>query len=127
MRVLLCVDDEPIRYEKLASKLKSLDILLVVTHIPRHVDFYIEHYRYEIIAVCLDHDMPINDGVEFANRVFCELGFKVLIVSGNPEGAKNIKKVLDDFFTPNQIVPATMKNWEDAIIDEVKSLMQHTH
>jgi hypothetical protein len=64
-----------------------------------------------IVGVCLDHDMPFQDGVYFATMLR-EKSYPVAITSMNPDGAENIQRILNEYETRNRYTPCTGRDWE---------------
>lgn len=113
-KIVLCIDDEPIRYRELRNLLAKDGIVVVTTC--RLEDFF--QYMdspYEIVGVCLDHDMPFQSGMYFAG-VLRQHNYPVVITSLNNNGAKNISYHLDEYETPNIILPCTKEAWEHEAI-----------
>lgn len=105
MRYILCIDDEPSRYDRLARSVPN-DVVVLVTCRLEEVKFYLYTYRADIIGVCLDHDMPFADGQYFASHVLNELSIPVAVVSQNPMGAAKIIDILEEWATPTRALPA---------------------
>ena len=125
-RIILCIDDEPIRYHRIARDLKRLaDLTVVVTCRMEDVVFYTTNDSYEICGVCLDHDMPFGNGVAFAQTFFTERSIPVAIVSQNFDGARNIQKVLQEYETPCILLPMRDDDaWNRNVIDY---FVRHIH
>jgi len=107
--IILCIDDEPIRYRELRKMAHDRDIVVVTTC--RWSDFneYIKGPD-TILGVCLDHDMPTR-GTAFAAELR-EYNYPVAITSLNPTGAETMKGMLDEFETPVMLLPCTTVDWE---------------
>lgn len=114
--MLLCIDDEPIRYIRLANHLREINsrTVVAVTCKIDEVNFYLK--TADVIGVCLDHDMPVR-GTSFAQHFFTERNIPVMIVSHNPGGALKIMDILNEFGTPNIYCPVKdTKSWLDSVI-----------
>lgn len=90
---LLCIDDEPIRFNRLA-----LTDDCFVTDRPEVVEFYLKAYKFD--AVLLDHDMPLWTGVEAARLHLIERMIPVIVHSANDIGANNIMLLLQEYAVP---------------------------
>jgi len=101
----LCIDDEPIRFDKLA---KTADCF--VTDRPEVVEFYLKAYDFD--AVLLDHDMPLWTGVEVARLHLIERGIPVIVHSANDVGANNIMLLLREYAVPCYRLSVLETNWE---------------
>lgn len=112
---LLCIDDEPIRFSKLA---KLADCY--VTDQPAVVAFYLNAYSFD--AVLLDHDMPLWTGLDVANAHLIERGTPVIVHSANDVGANNIMLLLQDWAVPCFRWNILEDNWESSILDIIASL-----
>ena len=102
---LLCIDDEPIRFNKLASAADCF-----VTDRPEVVEFYLNAYDFD--AVLLDHDMPLWTGVEVARLHLIERGIPVIVHSANNVGADNIMLLLEEYAVPCYRLNVLETNWE---------------
>lgn len=102
--MILCIDDMPMRYLELAQLLQNeYGITTVVTCRMEEVKFYLEIYK--VIGVCLDHDMPFQNGLCFAETFLAERNIPVLITSQNPGGSAHIKYTLDEYEVRNLTLP----------------------
>lgn len=121
-KIILCIDDMPQRYTNLAFRLGAADkpITVVVTCRMEDVRFYTENKCYEIIGVCLDHDMPFQDGMYFAIHYLREHNWPVAITSANPFGAEDIFKELDYCDTPCKKIPVTDRNFTPQLMEYFK-------
>lgn len=105
--VILCIDDMPIRYHRLADVAKDHDVMVLVTCRLEDVNFYLSQKDlYQIIGICLDHDMPNLNGDYYAKNIFSEKNIPVVISSHNPDGALKIEEYLNDYETPNILLPS---------------------
>ena len=109
-KILLCIDDQPIRYKKLRKMTHSLNIVTVTTC---RMEDVIEYLRGpdKIVGVCLDHDMPFQDGAWYS-RLLREKSHPVVITSMNSQGAANMQVILDEYETRNIYLPCTQHDWE---------------
>lgn len=112
--LVLCIDDEPIRYRKLRKMVAETPMVLVTTCRHEDVNEYLQG-PHQIVGVCLDHDMPQVSGAYFAG-ILREKNIPIVITSLNPEGARHIKFLLDEYETPNMILPCTTEGWEDRAV-----------
>jgi hypothetical protein len=113
VKVILAIDDTPVRYVRVAKELASAEIALLVTWEPEVVRFYLRTYKP--MGILLDHDMPIQNGNWFAENLLKEYSHPVLVVSHNPTGAQRIKATLDDWFVSVKIDPIPVET--DKILD----------
>lgn len=105
--IILCIDDQPIRYRTLQ---RSTFYPVVTTC--RMEDFQeILLSPNEIHGICLDHDMPFQDGMWFAT-VLSAYNHRVVITSMNPQGAQTISNHFKEYETPHLILPCSTKGWE---------------
>jgi DNA-binding response OmpR family regulator len=108
-KIILCIDDSPERYGNLAKFVSHRGITVIVTCRMEEVIFYTDSDCsdcYEIIGVCLDHDMPFQDGMYFAINHLREKSWPVAITSMNPSGAENMFQELSSYETPCTKIPA---------------------
>ena len=94
MKTILCIDDDPIRYTRFNKT--YLDVQVIVTCRLEEVRFYLEGCRtYNIIGICLDHDMPYVTGDYFARYLLNDYpDIPVVITSNNLPGAETIESIL---------------------------------
>lgn len=112
-QIYLAIDDDPIRYYKLSGELKHP---LVVTCRLSEVHYYMKNFSVQ--GILLDHDMPFGDGMMFATLLAEHYSSKkpVVVVSQNPSGAKNIKRLLVEFGFNCICLPASDSNiWTQRI------------
>lgn len=122
MRVVLCIDDEPIRYRNLAKQLPN-DIVLITTHSLQDVKFYLELPQlYQIVGICLDCDMPNGpQGFYYASHILNEKNIPVVIASQNSSEALKCHEILDEYATPNILLPVMDdEGWIKMVIDFFK-------
>ena len=129
--IILCIDDEPIRYAKLAKHLASdtndslaPEITVVVTHKLQDVHFYLNLPDvYRIVGVCLDCDMPNSEqGFYYASHILNERSIPVVIASHNPGEATKCHEALNEYATPNMILPASDDDdWVRFVVDFFES------
>jgi|14BtaG_2_1085337.scaffolds.fasta_scaffold01378_10 CheY-like chemotaxis protein len=113
---LLCIDDEPIRFAKLASFADCF-----VTDRPEVVSFYLKAYDFD--AVLLDHDMPLWTGVEVARNHLIWRGIPVVVHSANEDGAKAIMRLLEEYAVPCYRLNVLSVNWETRLSSVVHKLV----
>lgn len=122
MRIILCIDDEPVRFRKLnallASNQATADIRCVFSCRLEDVIEYLSG-PYNIYGVCLDHDMPKQKGTFFAG-ILREKNYPVAIVSLNPDGAKAISYLLKEYETPHEEIPCTDAAFEARVLSFFK-------
>lgn len=117
--ILLCIDDEPNRYQRLARLLPD-DITLVVTHQIQDVMFYLDQPEvYTVAGVCLDCDMPNSpQGLYYATHILNEKNIPVVISSHNPGEALKCHEMLNDYATPNIVLPVCDDDgWAQVVIN----------
>lgn len=111
--MILCIDDDPIRYEKLV---KATDYQVVVTCRQVDVRFYLNNYGDKIIGICLDHDMPFENGMWYAD-LLTAYSIPIVIVSHNPDAARAMAFKLDDFDVPQTRLAARDDiDWAEAVM-----------
>ena len=103
--IILCIDDQPIRYRELSRAAAQAGIVVVTTCRLEDVEEYLQG-PHCILGVCLDHDMPFQDGKFFAKKLG-EYNYPVAVTSLNPDGAEEIVQILDEYETPYEAIPAT--------------------
>jgi len=109
--LILCIDDEPIRYRKLRRLTFDHGMVVVTTCRLEDVEEYFRS-QDEIVGICLDHDMPTRTGEDFA-YILREKNFPVVVTSMNETGARKICSVLSEYETPNIYLPCYQPNWEN--------------
>lgn len=118
MKILLAVDDDPSRYEKLSQVLREYKIVLACVQNPIAAKILLD--SGSVIGAFLDHDMPYWDGQHYAREVFGPRSFPVCVTSGNPVGADSISEILTDFGVWHQIIPASRSDatalWKDWVL-----------
>lgn len=109
MDIILCIDDMPIRYRRLRRLCKNTVIVTTC-----RMEDVIEYLRgsNQIYGVALDHDMPFQDGLWFANNYFRELNIPVVVTSLNSLGARDIMLCLQAYETPCLELPCDASGWE---------------
>ena len=112
---LLCIDDEPIRFDKLAKKHDCF-----VTDQPKVVKFYLNAYRFA--AVLLDHDMPFWSGLDAARIHLVERGIPVIVHSANDIGANNIMLLLQDWSVPCFRFSVLERKWSESIEGHIRHI-----
>lgn len=113
---LLCIDDEPIRFEKLIGFCDCF-----VTDRPEVVSFYLNSYDFD--AVLLDHDMPLWTGVEVARLHLIERGIPVVVHSANEAGAENIMRLLEEYAVPCYRLNVLSASWETRLSNVIHKLV----
>lgn len=124
--IILCIDDDPGRYNQLA---KREDITCVVTCRLEEVNWYLELYAKRLLGICLDHDMPFQNGMYFTQHVLFELMHPVLIVSHNSVEVPKMADVLMEWCVPFEISAAEQTpQWAERALVYFRSHygIQHT-
>jgi len=108
MQVILCVDDQPKRYEALVA-ICHMDhgIRVVVTD---NADAIRQFFEFpvqgdEVIGVCLDHDMPQLSAFYVVEEFLGPRNIPVVVTSNNYSGANKLAAALNDFEVPCRIEP----------------------
>jgi len=99
MKLILCIDDQPDRYDELVSLCSRIGVLVVVADRPEHVRHYLERHTegVELVGILLDHDMPIRAGTEFVEDIANHRDeTTVIAVSGNVVGRERLVWELKD-------------------------------
>ena len=114
MKRILCIDDEPCRYDRFYPMALHRGLDVVISHDPTLLQLYFAHPLpgSELVGVCLDHDMPLADGHALARSFLIERGVPVAVVSTNEAGRNRIARLLEEYDTPCSIIPATVQGWE---------------
>lgn len=116
---ILCIDDEPLRYAEFYVLAQKRGFLVTITDHPTMVQMYLDNPLDDVplVGVCLDHDMPHQDGFYFANQHLISRNFPVAIVSVNPAGASKIQALLEEYETPCGLFPAATRGWELEVLE----------
>ena len=119
IKTILCIDDSPERYMKLSRIADKEGIFVAVTHNLESVNYYLDN-GYNIIGICLDHDMPGQNGTYYAEHVLPDY-IPVIITSFNPVGAQNISNILKkkDFKAWERMSPSGSE-WSERALDFFK-------
>ena len=116
-KIVLCIDDQPIRFCTLRQKLNKIDPDIAVVVTCRIDDFFwYINSPDKILGVCLDHDMPYKEGPFFAEQLG-EFNYPVAIVSQNPSGVATLEATLNYWGVKNKITNCAWNNWEDLAIE----------
>jgi hypothetical protein len=103
----------PIRYLDLAKTFKHINV--IVSCRKEEVEFYFQ--TSNIFGVCLDHDMPFDNGTFFAQNFLSERTIPVVISSHNHAGSRNILAILNDYETPAIHLPhQTGSDWINQVM-----------
>lgn len=107
-RVILCIDDSPIRFGIMYRMAAQRGVQLIVTEDPEFISMVLLRPvdGVQIVGVCLDHDMPGRDASRIARDSLCEKSFPVAVVSSNRDGADKLSQLLTEFAVPNEKIPA---------------------
>ena len=92
---ILCIDDEPIRYNALAFQAEQKDIQILLAQTIAQAKFYLDR-PHQIIGICLDHDMPEANGLHYAEHIIENPTIPIVITSLNTDGARRIGYILDN-------------------------------
>lgn len=103
--IILCIDDEPIRYRALRQEAHKHGLVVVTTCRLPDVQEYLQGPDY-IYGVCLDHDMPYVSGRYFAG-ILKEHNYPIVVTSLNPDGVRNICNDLEEYWVSHVAIPAT--------------------
>lgn len=110
MRILF-VDDEPIR----ARNLMKAGHDVYVTHHPDAVELYLATKTFDL--VCLDHDMPIRDGMFMVEEFFKQRNIPVVVHSTNGAAAARMVATLEEYAVPTLRHDITTHGYEDAVVE----------
>lgn len=105
MRILMAIDDDPLRYQHLADLLLRHDVVVAVVQNPDAADMLLNSGT--VFAVMLDHDMPGWTGQHYAREVLAHRMVPVCVSSANHGGAKEIANILREFAVPHTIISVT--------------------
>lgn len=105
MKVLLCIDDDPARYQHLSRKLARHEIVVAVVQNPDAADILLDSGK--VVAVMLDRDMPEWTGEHYAREVLGPRNVPVCVSSANHAGAKAISTILTEFAVPYTVISVT--------------------
>lgn len=111
MKIILCIDDSPERYDTFIVRARARDCICIISHDPYTVHQALDVYRDDIIGICLDHDMPIQNGMFFVNNFLIGISMPVSIVSANEHGARRMKDTLEEYQGNVQLNSAISKDW----------------
>ena len=111
---ILWIDDEPSRWQILQRALLTGTYLrkhiavedVVFAHGHNQINHYLNndmHWDY----VLLDGDMPLMSGVDVAQTFLAERNIPVIIVTMNPDKAKQMAGIFDDYEMPYVFAPIT--------------------
>lgn len=119
MKALLCIDDDPVRYDKLVL---PPGWVVLVTCRWEDYRFYRDRHldndlfpEFRIGGICLDHDMPFQNGQWFAHRVREDFHVPVFLVSMNTPGRAAMREILAEYEVPVLDTPVTDKGWQDRV------------
>ena len=114
-RIILCIDDMPVRYEKIVCNWATLVPLCRLEDykfwLRRHQN---EHIR--VVGVMLDHDMPFQDGVWFADQIRNDFHIPVALTSNNKNGRDHMYALLEEYEIPVIHADCSWPNWEETAL-----------
>jgi CheY-like chemotaxis protein len=118
MKFILCIDDDPIRYRGLRQEIAARGLPLLVVHTCRQEDVvqYLDKLAGELVGVCLDHDMPFQDGQWFVRQYLQERNHPVVVVSHNTPMADSMAALLQDYEVPVIKVRAGSPGFENLVL-----------
>ena len=111
INAILCIDDQPIRYESIDRD----DVAIVTTCRMEDYRFQINRHKagkIKIIGVMLDHDMPFQNGAWFAERIREDLHVPVALTSNNRSGRDRMFDILADYEVPVVHADCTWPDWQ---------------
>jgi CheY-like chemotaxis protein len=121
MRILLAIDDDPLRYQYLSRLLAKHDVVVAVVQNPDAADMLLDSKA--VFAVMLDHDMPGWTGQHYAREVLGPRNIPVCISSANPAGARACSDILNEFAVPHTVISvvetAADERWLGWILHEL--------
>lgn len=117
MKIILCIDDSPDRYHTFILRARVRDCFCIISHDPYTVGQALDVYRHDIVGVCLDHDMPIQNGKFFVNNFLLGTPIPVSIVSANVLASQSMKDMLDEYECNVQLNSAISKDWVEKTLD----------
>lgn len=104
-KIIIAIDDDPARYAHLSSLLLKHNIIIAPVQNPDAVEMLIN--TKAVIAIFLDHDMPVWNGQHYAKEILSQYSIPVCISSANPEGSKAMASILKEFQTPYKVISVT--------------------
>lgn len=120
MNIILCIDDAPIRYQDIKCDWAVLVTLCRIEDyrfwIQRHMD---NHCK--IVGVMLDHDMPFQNGVWFAEQIRDDLQVPVALTSNNKSGRDAMHDLLNDYELPVIHTDCSWVNWSEQAMAFISS------
>lgn len=105
MKVLLCIDDDPARYQHLSRKLARHEIVVAVVQNPDAAEILLDSGK--VVAVMLDRDMPEWTGEHYAREVLGPRNVPVCVTSANHPAATIIAEILWRFDVPYTVISVT--------------------
>lgn len=119
-KVIICVDDMPVRYVNIRCDWA----VLVTTCRMEDYRFLVNRHKaglIKIVGVMLDHDMPFQDGVWFADQIRSDLHVPVALTSNNKNGRDNMYALFEEYEVPVIHCDCTWPNWETQAMDFIAS------
>ncbi len=112
--IVLCIDNDPCRYNTMAQQ---QDLTCLVTCRLEEVIYYLKHYGDRILGICLDHDMPFQNGMYFAQHVLMAYQHPVVVVTNNTAKGPIMCDVLAEYETPCEYNPASARmGWTGEVL-----------
>jgi hypothetical protein len=110
-KIILCIDDMPIRYQDIRCDWA----VLITTCRMEDYRFLVNRHKaglVRIVGVMLDHDMPFQDGVWYADKIREDLHVPVALTSNNRNGRDHMFALLEEYEVPVIHSDCTWPNWQ---------------
>ena len=119
MNKILFIDDEPhLRVPLLKIPVESV----CPAHGYNMVDYWLNHSGITFDLISVDNDMPLLAGTEVCRMFLMTQNTPVVIHTMNVVAGKQIKAMLDEYATPNIILPIITENWYAKVLEWKGSL-----
>lgn len=113
-KILICLDNQPNRYQKLRKILHDIGIVLVTTC---RVDDLLEYLNgpAKILGICLTFEMPFGTGVMFASYLK-EYSYSVVIIDSDKYGIGKLKEKLTELNLKFATAAHNIDGWEELVL-----------
>jgi len=109
MARILFIDDMPLR----ANGLFKAGHEVFLAHGPEMVKIYLDQLTLDL--VCLDHDMPLGDGMQIAHTFLIERNIPVMVHSANTSAAARLGALLTEYGVPNMVYSILHDDFEKVV------------
>lgn len=118
VQIILCIDDQPARFERMYRRCAAHSIQVVVTDNPEFIRMVLgcKDPAAIVVGICLDHDMPGRDASQICHDLLSTVRTPIAVVSANTLGAQKLAHILSEYEATACKIPAGGMSWESRVL-----------